>query len=1178
MNGSLTVGKRNVTLTSATDSKAYDGETLTNGEVTVTGDGWAEDEGATYDVTGSQNVVGSSPNSFTYALNDGTKADNYTITRTEGNLTVTNRDAKYEISPQANSGAFKYDGTEKTVSGFVTDTFTVEGNTYTVSGLTATATGTDAGTYTVNVTGTAAVKDSDGIDVTGQFSVTPQTGTLTISKREVTLTSATDAKEYDGAALTNNEVTVTGDGFAEGEGATCDVTGTRTLVGTSDNTFTYTLKDNTKADNYTITTNNGTLTVNNRNTRYSVTLTANSGEFKYDGTEKTVTGWTIDGTAGGSFTAENGLTYTVSGMEAGLTRTDAGSYDVTVNGTPVVKDADGNDVTAQFAVSVEKGALTISRRSVTLTSATDSKAYDGAALTNDAVNVTGDGWANGEGATYAVTGSQTLPGVSVNAFTYALNEGTKAENYTVAKTEGSLTVTDRTDSGADRKYEITVKARSGTAAYDGTAHTVSGFETLAFTVNGVSYTVSGLEATATGTDAGTYPVNVTGTAVVKDDHDHDLTAQFIVNTVNGSLTVSKADITPAVTIEGWTSAETPNEPSVTGNPGNGAVTYAYRPADSTDEEAWNAEAPNEAGEYTVRAVIDATDNYNGAIVTADFTVAVAAHVHRLTKTEAAAATCTKDGNIEYWICSGCKKLFSDEAGATEITQADTVVKATDHDWGDWVTTTPATEDAEGMETRTCKNDPSHTETRPIDKLVPATKIETELDAEGQYAGTKVEGLDAIAVDNTVPGETVKITLTVTEAEPGQETIDAIRALEGASGKTLVFLDLRLTKQVGDTVTEIHDTNGKLLKIVIPFDTSKKDTIVVYRVHDGVAEAMKEKPAQDEEGFVVGDGSITIYAFKFSIYAIGYSEQTQPSPKPSGGGGGGGVTTYTVSTPAESVDTANHGSVTADRKTIAANGKVVLTAKPDEGYKLEKLTVTDEKGNVVPLTENSDGTYTFTMPASNVTVTPVFAAIPATEPAPVEDSACPKDATCPISAFSDATPTAWYHDGVHWALEKGIMNGIGNGLFAPNDTTTRAMVVTMLWRLEGQPEGAANPFTDIPAGSWYENAANWAAETGVVKGVSDTEFAPDAPVTREQLATILYRYAKAQGKGFTGAWAFPLDYPDAAEVSEWADEAMHWMTMNGIITGMGDGTLAPRVNATRAQIATLFMRFTEAMEK
>ena len=467
--GTLTINKRRVTMTSATASKTYDGNALTDNTVTTSGDGFATGEGSTYNVTGSQKVVGSSANAFTYTLNTGTKEANYNITKTEGTLTVTSRDVKYQISPQANSDEVKYDGQSHEVTGFETDTFTVEGNTYTVSGLTAAGAGTDAGSYTVSVSGTAVVKDSDGNDVSDEFAVTPQTGTLTINKRSVTLTSASDDKEYDGDALTNTEVTVTGDGFITGEGADYDVTGTRTLVGESENTFTYTLKENTKAGNYDITTSYGTLTINNRNTKYEVILKANSGTEKYDGKEKTVSGYTIDGNAGEgtgesavtSFTASNGKIYTVTGMSAEVTGTNAGEYVVNVIGTPIVKDADGNDVTAQFAVSSESGKLTIDKRSVTLTSATDTKVYDGKALSNDEITVSEDGFAEGEGAIYDVTGSQTLAGESANAFTYALNDGTIADNYDITTVEGKLTVTKSDSSG-----EVT--AVSG-LVYDGKA-------------------------------------------------------------------------------------------------------------------------------------------------------------------------------------------------------------------------------------------------------------------------------------------------------------------------------------------------------------------------------------------------------------------------------------------------------------------------------------------------------------------------------------------------------------------------------------------------------------------------------------------------------------------------------------------------------------------------------------
>ena len=153
-----------------------------------------------------------------------------------------------------------------------------------------------------------------------------------------------------------------------------------------------------------------------------------------------------------------------------------------------------------------------------------------------------------------------------------------------------------------------------------------------------------------------------------------------------------------------------------------------------------------------------------------------------------------------------------------------------------------------------------------------------------------------------------------------------------------------------------------------------------------------------------------------------------------------------------------------------------------------------------------------------------------------------------------------------------MNGVSDTSFAPEGAASRAMVVTMLWRLEGEKKGAPSGFEDVAPDAWYAEAVNWAAETGIVKGTSETTFSPEEPVTREQLATILYRYAAAKGWGFAGEWDYPLPYADADRISDFAREAMAWMTMTGVVGGMGDGTLAPGDGATRAQIAAMFQRF------
>ena len=532
--GEISIAKRTVVLTSATASKEYDGKPLQNDKITVTGDGFADGEGAAYTATGIQTLPGSSENRFTFALNANTERDNYSITLNYGTLTVTDRAAKYEITLHVNSGEYLYDGKEKTVSGFRNTEFEIGGLDFTVSGVTASVSATNAGTYPVKITGTPVVLDASGNDVTSQFIVHIDHGMLQINKRSLTLVSAKDSKFYDGTPLTNSTISIIGAGFADSEGASYNVTGSQLLPGESDNTFTYTLNVGTNPDNYIITTAFSKLIVFSAQAKYEILVIANSGEFKYDGTEKTVSGFTtLDFTI-------NGVKYTVEGIRAEAKGTDAGYYPVTVIGDAIVKDAHGNNVTDQFAVDYRQGTMQITRRDVTLTSGNAEKVYDGLPLMEDTVTVGGDGFAVGEGAVYDVTGERTLPGTSTNHFSYTLNAGTKAENYNITQLYGNLTVNNR---GA--KYEITVKAKSDEVVYDGNVHAITALEQTVFTIDGNVYTVSGLNVEGIGTDAGEYTVRVWGTPVVSDSAGNNVTAQFTVHTDNGKLIINKRSVTIA---------------------------------------------------------------------------------------------------------------------------------------------------------------------------------------------------------------------------------------------------------------------------------------------------------------------------------------------------------------------------------------------------------------------------------------------------------------------------------------------------------------------------------------------------------------------------------------------------------------------------------------------------------
>ena len=246
--------------------------------------------------------------------------------------------------------------------------------------------------------------------------------------------------------------------------------------------------------------------------------------------------------------------------------------------------------------------------------------------------------------------------------------------------------------------------------------------------------------------------------------------------------------------------------------------------------------------------------------------------------------------------------------------------------------------------------------------------------------------------------------------------------------------------------------------------------------------------------------------------------------------------YSVTAPG----TAENGSVTVSPKNATKGSTVTVTVKPDDGYQLDKLTVADAKGSTISVTDKGNGKYTFTMPASKVTVTPKFVKI-AQQPTK--------------KTFSDVDKSDWFADAVAYVTEKGLMNGTGSDTFSPNASTTRGMLMTVLARYAGE---------DTTGGAiWYEKGMNWAKAKGVSDGTN-----PEVNITREQLVTMLYRYA-----GSPAANGSLDNFSDAASVSSYAVNAMQWAVANGIVNG-SNGKLNPKNNATRAEVAAILMRFCE----
>ena len=263
------------------------------------------------------------------------------------------------------------------------------------------------------------------------------------------------------------------------------------------------------------------------------------------------------------------------------------------------------------------------------------------------------------------------------------------------------------------------------------------------------------------------------------------------------------------------------------------------------------------------------------------------------------------------------------------------------------------------------------------------------------------------------------------------------------------------------------------------------------------------------------------------------------------------------------DVGENGTIDVD--CYATEGdQVTITVSPDEAYLLDDLTVTSG-GKDVALTDNGDGTYTFTMPSGDVAVTATFAEDPNWEE--------PEDPATDVSEiFTDVPANHWAQAAIQYVYDNGLMTGISDTAFAPEATTTRAMIVSMLARMENVTSAADAGFTDVAADDWYATAVNWAAANGIVNGISDDTFAPNDPITREQLAAMLMNYAQWKGQD-TSARADLSGYSDAP--STWASEAVQWAVAEGLLAGVTDDELQPQGQATRAQVAAIMQRFLEA---
>ena len=1215
----------------ADTSKTTQSYTINPLEATLT---WAGADTRTYDgnasnVTATVSNLAKTTDVVNVTVSGGTEtnASDTAYTATATGLTgAAAGNYKLPTDTSKTTQSYTINPLEATLSWAGTDTRIYDGNasnvTATVSNLAKTTDvvnvtvtngdKTDAGTYTATatgLTGAAAANYKLPTDASKDYTINKKTITLD----PYTAKNLQTNKEYtnetiaamtaiapmgdDAGAVTytlktdGSKVKAVTEGTSGTIGATLKVNmASQTAESTDAIVITVTSEKNYEPADVTVNFS----IVNKKNVNDLVSIAPKT--VTYDGQPQAVEG-TYNGTQDNTST----WTFTYVGTQADgtdynstIAPTAAGTYNVT---GVYQDDIPEGSIPGHIGTVSTPVTLKINPKDVTITGVTAAdRAYDGTTtvtlsggalqgvLTADTDNVgftLGDGTLTNKnvGTGKAVTTAITLTGSAKD--NYSLTQPT----VTVSISQKDATITGLAASNKD---------------YDGTTTaTVTGTATIPELVGTDDVTVTPGTAAFADANAGTgKTVSFTGYSLTGDDAD------------NYNLTAQPADVTADINQATVTISTDPTASAITygqqlrkSDLSGGAAVAGTTPVPGafawTDGTVKPAVADSDTTAYGVTFTPTDANNYKAATTAITLTVNPA---EQPAPTGLGVAAPTAEG--------GNGTITGTTVAGTDTKQME---YSTEQDFADATLindcSAPSTSVAPGtyFVRNAASADGNYKASEPVQIVVPPydTNVGTVGDADDADPATKdmihpdqssaVEGAQITFTvddpgDGTVPTEiTVKVggttrTLAVRPSNNGTYVSDPVQMPDPDTSTTTNEIEIvGITQTDTPTVTlspttlalTVGGAAGKVTVNVSPAPTGE-----IYTDWSIDDPAVAEITASDDgsatiTGLTAGTG-VTLTA-KVKIGDSTTSTDVtctvnvtapSPAPRPSGGGGGGAAPADNpVNVPASSATT--HGKVTSSASSAKAGDKVTVTATPDEGYQVADVKVTDAKGNPVAVTKNADGTYSFTMPATAVTIEPVFEEVTT----PVDpDSGDVSD------KFTDVGKTAWYHDAVQWAVDQGIMNGVGDDKFAPDDTGTRAMVVTMLWRMVGEPEGSDSDFSDVSDGAWYADAVDWAASTGAVKGTSDTTFSPNEPVTREQLAAVLYRYAQAQGKGFTGAWAFPLNFSDAADVSEYAYEAMCWMTMNGVINGMDDGTLAPKANATRAQIAAMFMRFADAMAK
>ena len=406
------------------------------------------------------------------------------------------------------------------------------------------------------------------------------------------------------------------------------------------------------------------------------------------------------------------------------------------------------------------------------------------------------------------------------------------------------------------------------------------------------------------------------------------------------------------------------------------------------------------------------------------------------------------------------------------------------------------------------------------------------------------------------------------------TLNAV--LKKASGDTPYsyyhsYADATKDAGPGDTITAVNQQEDETYwRVTFRYnDGVSADTTA--EVMDGETVKMPSNPRRSGYTFngwysgstYVGKAGTTAKISADTVFTASWTKNYDPDDRPSSGSDDGPSGDYIVN-----VDRSTGGTVTVNPGRADRGDTVTVTVRPKDGYVLDELTVTDSRGNEVELDAVSDTRFTFEMPSGTVRVKADFVRAGQTTQPETPVSGMP---------YTDVARDAWYFNAVRYAYEKGLMTGVSDTQFGPNVTLTRAQLVQILYALEGKPAVTASAgYADVNAGDWYADAVNWAAANGVVSGVGDNRFAPNDALTREQLSVILYSYTRFKGYDATQGGMAVREYDDYSSISPWAAQGVEWAVNAGLISSVGENLLSPAGTATRAQAAQVLMNFCETV--